>query len=420
MKPWNERDLDTGELVQLIRNELAELPGVRAMPMVRTGLVRSRGQPLQIVLGGPDYAELADWRDRLLARMDDNPRLFAADSDFKETRPQLRVRIDRTRAADLGVSVGEIGRTLETMMGSRRVTSFVEDGKEYDVILQAQADDRGTPSDLANLYVRSSRSGQLIPLSNLVTLTELAEPGSYNRFNRLRAITVSAGLAPDYPLGDALAWIQQVADEELPDYAQLDYKGESREYLAAGGAVMLTFAMALVVVYLVLAAQFESFIHPFVIMLTVPLAVLGALIGLWLAGNSLNLFSQIGIVMLVGLAAKNGILIVEFANQLRDQGLAVADAIAEAAATRLRPILMTSIATIMGAVPLVVAGGPGSASRATIGIAIISGVAFSTLLSLYVVPSFYALLAPYTRAPGALAARLAQQERDTPAVGGNA
>ncbi len=420
MKPWHQREVDTGALVEQVRSELAGLPAVRALPMVRSGLVRSRGQPVQIVLGGPDYAELAQWRDKLLARMQDNPRLFAADSDFKETRPQLRIEIDRARAADLGVSVGEIGRTLETMMGGRRVTTFVDDGQEYDVILQAQAQDRGAPSDLENLYVRSSRSNALIPLSNLVTLTELAEPGSFNRFNRLRAITISAGLAPDYPLGEALAWIRQVADQELPDHAQLDYKGESREYQSAGGAVLLTFALALLVVYLVLAAQFESFIHPFVIMLTVPLAVAGALLGLWLAGNSLNLFSQIGIVMLVGLAAKNGILIVEFANQLRDAGQSVHDAIVDASATRLRPILMTSIATIMGAVPLVVAGGPGSASRATIGIVIIAGVAFSTLLSLYVVPSFYALLAPYTRAPGALAAKLEQLERDTPTVGGHA
>src|SRR5690606_31117309 len=201
----------------------------------------------------------------------------------------------------------------------------------------------GAPSDLENLYVRSERSGELIPLSNLVTLSELAEPGSFNRFNRLRAITISAGLAPDYPLGEALDWIRQVADEELPEHAQLDYKGESREYQSAGGAVLLTFALALLVVFLVLAAQFESFIHPFVIMLTVPLAVGGALLGLWIAGNSLNLFSQIGIVMLVGLAAKNGILIVEFANQLRDEGRAVHDAVVEASATRLRPILMTSI-----------------------------------------------------------------------------
>jgi multidrug efflux pump len=420
LNPWNQRDIETGPLVEKIRADLAELPGVRALPRVSSGLVRSRGQPVQVVLGGPDYDELSVWRDRLLARMEQNPQLFAADSDYKETRPQMRVEIDRSRAADLGVSVGEIGRTLETMMGSRRATSFVEDGKEYDVILQAQLSDRATPTDLANLYVRSSRSGQLIPLSNLVTLTEVAEPGSYNRFNRLRAITVTAGLAPDYPLGDALAWIQQVVAEELPEEAQIDYKGESREYLAAGGAVMLTFALAMLVVYLVLAAQFESFIHPFVIMLTVPLAVLGALIGLWLFGNSLNLFSQIGIVMLVGLAAKNGILIVEFANQLRDEGRAVADAIIESAAVRLRPILMTSIATISGALPLVIASGPGSASRATIGIVIISGVAFSTLLSLFVVPSFYALLAPYTRAPGALAQKLERLERETPAVSGNA
>ncbi len=414
LKPWTERDVDTATLVEQARAELGQLPGVRALPQVRAGLTRSRGQPVQIVLGGPDYAELAQWRDRLQARMEQNPRLFAVDSDYKETRPQVRVQIDRTRAADLGVSITEIGRTLETMMGSRRVTTFVEDGEEYDVILQAQTSDRGTPNDLDNLYVRSQRSGELVPLANLVSLTELAEPGSYNRFNRLRAITITAGLAPGYPLGDALEWIRQAAGEELPEIAKIDYKGESREFQAAGGAAMLTFALALLVVYLVLAAQFESFIHPFVIMLTVPLAVLGALLGLWAAGSSLNLFSQIGIVMLVGLAAKNGILIVEFANQLRDEGMAIRDAIVEAAGTRLRPILMTSIATIMGAVPLVIAGGPGSASRATIGIVIIAGVAFSTLLSLYVVPSFYALLAPYTRSPEALGRELDALESGTP------
>ena len=420
LKPWNEREEDTADLVEKIRAELSSLPGVVARPQVRSGLVRSGGQPLQVVLGGPDYQELAEWRDRMLARMEQNPKLFAADSDYKETRPQLRVEIDRSRAADLGVSVQEVGRTLETMMGSRRVTTYVDDGEEYDVILQAQQGDRGSPADLDNLYVRSTTSGGLVPLSNLVTLSELAEPGQYNRFNRLRAITLSAGLAPGYTLGEALEWIRQVADEELPERAQLDFKGESREYQRAGGAALFTFAMALLVVYLVLAAQFESFLHPLVIMLTVPLAVLGALIGLWLFGSSLNLFSQIGIVMLVGLAAKNGILIVEFANQLRDEGRSVMDAILESATVRMRPILMTSIATIMGAVPLVLAGGPGSASRATIGIVIIAGVAFSTLLSLFVVPAFYALLAPHTRSPEAVARKLETLERDTPSVGGHA
>ena len=295
----------------------------------------------------------------------------------------------------------------------------MDSGEEYDVMLQAGREQRANPEDLANTYVRG-RDDALIPLSNLVTLSEIAEPGTFNRFNRLRAITISAGLAPGYSMGEALEWTRQVVDEELPDYAQIDWKGESREYQEAGGAILLTFTLALLIVYLVLAAQFESFIHPLVIMLTVPLAVLGALIGLWLTGSTLNLFSQIGIVMLIGLAAKNGILIVEFANQLRDEGRDIAQAIAESASVRLRPILMTSVATIAGAVPLVVAGGPGSASRSTIGVVIIFGVAFSTLLSLFVVPAFYSLLAKYTRSPEELAHRLDTLEATTPEAGGHA
>ena len=420
LKDWTKRKETTPQVTEQLRKDLASLPGVRAVPSYRTGLVRGGGQPLSIVLGGPDYKELASWRDRILARMEENPGLFGADSDYKETQPQMRVEIDHARAADLGVSAQEIGRTLETMMGGRRVTTYVDGGEEYDVIMQAQRSDRAAPADLDNLYVRSARSGELIPLANLVSLKELAEPGRLNRFNRLRGITISAGLAPGYTLGEALSWAQKTVAEELPPTAQLDYKGDSREYLKAGGAVVLTFALALLVVYLVLAAQFESFVHPFVIMLTVPLAVLGALIGLWLTGGTLNLFSQIGIVMLVGLAAKNGILIVEFANQLRDEGRSIADAIAESASVRLRPILMTSVATIAGAVPLVVAGGPGSASRAAIGVVVIFGVAFSTLLSLFVVPSFYTLLAPFTRSPDALARRIDKLDAETPAVGGHA
>ena len=420
LQDWDKRDISTDEVVGQLRGELAAIPTIRAIPRIRTGLARSGGSALQVVLGGPDYVELVDWRDRMLARMGDNPGLREADSDYKATRPQLHVEINFERAADLGVSTAEIGTTLETMMGSRRVTTFVENGEEYDVVLQAEPDDRATPSNLENLYVRSQRSGQLVPLSSLVTLTEVAEPGSLNRFNRLRAITLSANLMPGYTLGEALDWMERTAAEELPEIAQLDYKGESREYRRAGGAVLFTFAMALLIVYLVLAAQFESFIHPFVIMLTVPLAVLGALIGLWVSGSTLNLFSQIGIVMLVGLAAKNGILIVDFANQLRDEGRTVRQAIVEAAAVRLRPILMTSIATIMGAMPLVLSGGPGSASRSTIGVVVIFGVAFSTLLSLFVVPSFYALLAPFTGSPDALSKRLERLELETPDATGRA
>lgn len=416
LKNWDERDEDTAQVAQDLKAQLDRLPGVRVSTQVSGGLVRTRGQPVQIVLGGPDYAELAAWRDRLLERIETNPGLVGADSDYKETRPQMRVQIDHQRASDLGVSVEDIGHALETMMGSRRVTTFVRGGEEYDVVLQSTKPGRATPADLAAIQVRG-RDGALIPLSNLVTLKDIAEAGSLNRFNRLRAITISMGLAPGYRMGDAITWLEQTVEEELPEHAQIDWKGESREYHQAGGAVLLTFGLALLVVYLVLAAQFESFIHPFVIMLTVPLGVLGALLGLWITGGTLNLFSQIGIVMLVGLAAKNGILIVEFANQLRDQGRNVHQAIVESAGVRLRPILMTSIATMVGAMPLVLAGGPGSASRSTIGIVVIFGVGFSTMLSLFVVPAFYALLAPYTRSPEAVAHELRELEATTTPAG---
>ncbi|MDO5610415.1 MAG: efflux RND transporter permease subunit [Pseudomonadota bacterium] len=419
MQDWDKRDVSTEEVVSEVRRELSKLPGVQARPSAPGGLLGGRGGGrFSLVLGGPNYEELAQWRDRMMARMEDYPGLLGPDSDYRETRPQMRVTVDHVRAADLGVSVNEVGRTLETMMGGRRVTTFVEDGREYDVVVQGERDKRMTPEDLGNTQVRG-RDGVLVPLSNLVSLQEVAEPGRFNRFNRLRAITISAELAPGVPMGEAIAWAEETARQELPAYAQLDWKGEAREYLNAGSAVMLTFAMALLIVYLVLAAQFESFIHPLVIMLTVPLAVLGALLGLWLTGGTLNLFSQIGIVMLVGLAAKNGILIVEFANQLRDEGRSVQQAIAEASAVRLRPILMTSAATVMGAVPLVVAHGPGSASRATIGVVIIFGVSFATLLTLFVVPMLYALLAPFTRSPDALKHTLETLEAETPEVHGH-
>jgi len=304
------------------------------------------------------------------------------------------------------------------MLGGRQVTRFKRGSEQYDVIVQVADVERNNPRDITSIYVRGA-DGAMIQLSNLVSVRESVAPRELNHFDKLRAVTISAGLGPGYSLGDALAYVQDVVREVAPE-VQIDFKGESREYMNAGGAVLFTFAMALLIVYLVLAAQFESFIHPVVIMLTVPLAVLGALIGLWLTGGSLNLFSQIGIVMLVGLAAKNGILIVEFANQLRDEGHSIEDAITEAAAVRLRPILMTSVATIMGAVPLVVAGGPGSASRATIGVVVIFGVAFSTLLSLYVVPAFYRLLARYTGSPEALARRIQALEETTPNAGGSA
>jgi multidrug efflux pump len=275
-------------------------------------------------------------------------------------------------------------------------------------MLQAGRERRANPEDLANTYVRGG-NGALIPLSNLVTLSEIAEPGSLNRFNRLRAITLSAGLVPGYTLGEALDWMRQAAAEELPDTAQIDFKGESREFQKAGGAVAFTFAMALLIVFLVLAAQFESFVHPLVIMLTVPLAVLGALLGLWLWGSSLNLFSQIGIVMLVGLAAKNGILIVEFANQLRDRGEDVRSSIEKACALRLRPVMMTMIATILGGVPLVFAHGAGAEARIALGWVIVGGLGFATLVTLFITPVAYLLLARFAKPHAHEEARLHEE-----------
>lgn len=412
MRPWDQREVNTEQAMRMVQAAVADLPIV-AQPVMRQGLTRGFGQPLQLVLLGTEYNEIAGWRDEILARMAQNPRLLNPDSDYRETRPQLRIEIDRVRAADLGVSVDDIGSALDAMLSGRRVSTFVRGGEEYDVIIQAERQDRSSPTDLNNVYVRS-RSSELIPLGNLVSFSELAEPGSYNRFNRLRAITISARPAPGYPLGQALADVEAIAAEVLPAGAQIDYRGDSRELKQSGNTLLITFAMALVVVFLVLAAQFESFIHPFVIMLTVPLAMLGAMLGLWLWGSSLNLYSQIGIVMLVGLAAKNGVLIVEFANQLRDQGHAIRTAILEAASVRLRPILMTSLSTMMGAMPLVLADGPGENARETIGVTIVFGVGLSTFLSLFVVPSLYLLLAPYTRSPEALAREVDQQDRSKP------
>jgi multidrug efflux pump len=390
-----------------LRQKVLSLPGILAFPVMRKPLgQRGISQSVQFVIGGSTYEELAQWRDIVLEKVRINPILQGIDSDYKESKPQLLVAIDRNRAADLGVSLRQIGRTLETMLGSRRVTTYLDRGEEYDVILEGQNESYQTPSDLTHIYVRSERSGELIPLANLVTMTETATSSELNRYNRMRAITISANVAENHTLGEALQFLEQTVKKELPAQARIDYKGESLELKNASSSMFFTFSLALLIVFLVLAAQFESFIHPLVIMLTVPLAILGALWGLQFTGQSLNIYSQIGIVMLIGLAAKNGILIVEFANQLRDAGYALREALIEAAYQRLRAIIMTAVTTAMGAVPLILATGPGAESRIVIGIVVFAGILFTTVFTIFVVPAAYLLLGGLTRSPQAVTKEL--------------
>ncbi|HZW59226.1 MAG TPA: efflux RND transporter permease subunit [Woeseiaceae bacterium] len=397
---WSERDRSAAEITENWNRQFQDLPGVSAYSFVPgSWSIGQSSRPLQVVLGGTDYDELAAWRDIVMAEIEQLPGLSNVDSDYKERKPKIDVSIDRDRAADLGVGLSNVGRTLETILGSRVVTTFIDRGEEYRVILQGRDERRQTPSDLDSIYVRSERTHQLIPLSNLVKLQEVAGPVDLRRFDRMRAITISASLQEGYSLGAALDEIEDIIRTNLPDAAQISYDGESRDLKNSGGSLYFTFLLALIIVYLVLAAQFESFKHPLIIMTTVPLAVAGALIGLTIFGSSVNIFSQIGAIMLIGLAAKNGILIVEFANQLRDRGIEFHEAVIESSTTRLRPVLMTSMCTAFGALPLVMASGAGAESRQSIGAVVFFGVTFSVFLTLLVVPAVYGLVARKSHSP---------------------
>ncbi|ABS08722.1 efflux RND transporter permease subunit [Shewanella baltica] len=408
LEDWGKRR-PVKEVIADINKRLADLAGVQAFPVMRQAFGRGVGKPVQFVIGGPSYEELARWRDIMMQKAAQNPKLLGLDHDYKETKPQLRVVIDRDRAASLGVSISNIGRTLESMLGSRLVTTFMRDGEEYDVIIEGERGNQNTAADLQNIYVRSERTQELIPLSNLVTVEEFADASSLNRYNRMRAITIEASLEDGYSLGEALDYMNQLARAYLPAEAVISYKGQSLDYQESGSSMYFVFLLALGIVFLVLAAQFESYIHPMVIMLTVPLATVGALIGLWLTGQSLNIYSQIGIIMLVGLAAKNGILIVEFANQLRDKGVDFDKAIIQASAQRLRPILMTGITTAAGAVPLVMAAGAGAETRIVIGVVVLSGILLATLFTIFVIPAAYGLFARNSGSPEAIAQQLEKE-----------
>ena len=400
LNDWAERR-PANEIMQDVRERLADLPGIRANPVMRQGIGGRVQKPVQFVLGGGSYAELAEWRRIITdAINDDNPGFEAIDWDYKETKPQLKVNIDYEKAFDMGVTTEEIGRTLQTLLGSTRVTTFVDQGEEYDIILQADRRLYRSPVSLDLIHVRSSTTDELIPLASLVSYEEFADSGSLNRYNRMRSVTIDANLAPHLSLGAGLAHLEGLARELLPADAMIDYKGQSRDFQTSGNAVFFVFLLGLVVVFLVLSAQFESFVSPFIIMFTVPLAVLGGLLGLWLYGISLNLYTQIGLVMLIGLATKNGILIVEFANQLRDQGIAFKEALVEASCLRLRPILMTAITTCVGALPLILSSGAGSETRYVLGMVLLWGVSIATILTLVVIPAVYALLGRFSQSAG--------------------
>ncbi len=409
---WGKRR-SAWDIMDEVRGKLSDLPGVRVSPVMRQGFAGGGGKPVQFVIGGGTYQQLTEWRDTLVAKINENnPGLISVDWNYKETKPLYQISIDYDRAAELGVTVVSIGRTLETLLGSRRITTYIDQGEEYDVIVEGERSAQRTATNMENIYVRSDRSDQLIPLANLVKIDQFADSRSLSRYNRVRAITIDADLEQAYTLGEALTYLETLVRENLPEDVIIDYKGQSQDYKYSGGSVLFVFVLGILVMFLVMAAQFESYIHPFVIILTVPLAVAGGLLGLYVTGNTLNLFSQIGMIMLVGLAAKNGILIVEFANQLRDEGEEFDAALLKAAELRLRPILMTSITAAMGAVPLMLSGGAGSETRSVIATVVLSGVCFATIFTLFIVPVAYRLLARHTGSPGDVRRALENQEQN--------
>ncbi|MDC0473238.1 efflux RND transporter permease subunit [Pelagibacteraceae bacterium] len=392
LEPWKKRDRHGVKIMRESFGKISRVPGVLAFPVmpqgIRTGGVES---PVQFVILGNTYEQLIEWKNIIKKEARRNPGLTSIQDDFDLNKPQLNVQIDQKKAADLGVSSEDIGRTIETIFGSKSVTRFTQDGKEYSIILQGDIKDRQEPDSISKVFVRSKNNNKLVSISNLVSYNEEGQSPFLARYNRQKAVTISARLVGNYSLDEALSFLNKVVEENTPQ-AKIAYKGESEEYKKTNNELYVIFALALITAYLAMCAQFESWRHPFTIMLTVPMAILGGILGLLVVGSSLNVYSQIALIILIGLSAKNGILIVEFANQLRKEGKKFEVAIIEAATIRLRPILMTSLSTIFGVLPLIIGTGPGAASRLTVGITIFGGMIFSTFFTLYVIPTVYAII----------------------------
>ncbi|HTQ01970.1 MAG TPA: efflux RND transporter permease subunit [Casimicrobiaceae bacterium] len=394
LKPWEERTRKQQEIADGLRPKFASIPGALAFPINPPSLGQSfRSTPIEyVVMSQVPYAELSRIVDNFLDEVRKIPGVQNLQTDLRLNTPEVRVNINRDKLGDIGVNVDTVGRTLETMLGGRQVTRFKRDGEQYDVIVQVAPIDRTTPADISDSYVRA-RDGGMVQLANLVEVKEGVAPQSLNHFNRLRAVKITGTLAPGYTIDDALKAMDDAAKRVLPPTSQTGLDGQSREFRQSGSEIYFTFVLALCFIYLVLSAQFESFAHPFVIMLSVPLSMTGALFMLWLTGGTLNIYSQVGLITLVGLITKHGILIVEFANQLRTKGEDLIPAVVDAATLRLRPILMTTGAMVLGAVPLALAHGAGAESRTQIGWVIVGGLTFGTLLTLFVVPVAYTLVA---------------------------
>ncbi len=406
---WGERERNAGDIITEIAPPITDLPGARGYPASPAGLgLRGSSTPLRVIVSGPDFESVKQWAQVMLARAEENPNLRNPQIDFEENQPQILLSVNRDKTDDLGIPVETVAATLQTMLASRHVTDYLDRGREYPVILQANPEDRRTPNDISNIFVRSA-GGELVPLAALVEAHEGAAAASLRRYNRLPSITIESALAENYDLGTAINYMIEAAEESLPAEAVIGFGGQSQQYLETASGVAVTFVLALLIVFLVLAAQFESWVHPLIIMLSVPLAIAGAIYTLALGGLSLNLYSQIGIILLIGLMAKNGILIVEFANQLRDEGHDIREAVLEASVLRLRPILMTVIATILGAMPLALASGAGAEARSTIGYVIIGGLGVATVLTLFLTPVLYRLLAGLSRPRAAVEHQLERE-----------
>ena len=416
--PWEERTKKTTDIAREMSGRISGLPGVTAFPITPPSLGQGfRERPINYVIVTSDsYQNLSQVVRQFQDELAKNPGFVQVDTDLRLNKPELKMEVDRERAADMGVSIEAVARAVETMLGGRQVTRYKREGEQYDVIVQTNTTDRDTPDDIEKIFVRG-RNEAMIPLSALVKIREVVVPRELNHFGQRRSASITANLSADYSLGQALTFMDDTAKKVLkPGYAT-DLAGQSREFRNASGSLAIVFVLALLFIYLVLAAQFESFIDPFIIMLSVPLSMVGALAALQWSGGTLNVFSQIGLITLVGLITKHGILIVEFANKLREKGMSTRDAIQQSAAQRLRPILMTTGAMVLGALPLALATGAGAESRQQIGWVIVGGMSLGTLLTIFVVPTMYTLFAR-KEAPGANKTELMATPVSAPVVHG--